>query len=61
MQRITCPERDDWRATADATEPTAPPTAEEAFSVETPSGGVLGGRQESQGYVAEPKAQVRAS
>jgi hypothetical protein len=48
-------------AADDLSSSSAPPTAEEAFSVETPSGGVLAARQPTQGYVAEPKAQVRAS
>jgi hypothetical protein len=45
---------------SDVTEPSAVPTHEEAFSVETPGGGVLTGRQDEPGRAAEPPAQVRA-
>ncbi|HEY1484664.1 MAG TPA: hypothetical protein VGF84_01095, partial [Micromonosporaceae bacterium] len=38
----------------------APPSAEEAFSVETPGGGVLGGRTDAPMREVEPRAQVRA-
>jgi hypothetical protein len=48
-------------ATEEQHETTAPPTADEAFSVETPGGGVLGGGQEPEGYVAQAQAQVRAN
>jgi hypothetical protein len=43
----------------DLPEPTSLVTDEEAFSVETPGGGVLTGRQEGGGYAPEPQAQVR--
>jgi hypothetical protein len=49
------------QSTDESVETTAPPTAEEAFSVLTPGGGVLGGSQEPTGYKAEQQAQVRAS
>ncbi len=48
-------------AVHEGVETTAPPTAEEAFSVRTPGGGVLGGGQEPSGYTAEEQAQVRAT
>jgi hypothetical protein len=44
----------------DVSEPSNLITDEEAFSVETPGGGVLTGRPDDAGYVAEAEAQVRA-